>query len=103
MFGDGIHFASDIHKSLNYTSLSGSFWAKGRSSIGYMGLFATAYGEPLRIQYPVNYTEDELKQLGKNCVHAEAGPSLLNDEIVFYNEDAVLLNYIVEFRTDEED
>ncbi len=103
MFGDGIYFASDIYKSLNYTSLSGSYWARGTASVGYMGLFATAYGDPLKVQYARAYTEDELKQQGKNCVHAERGLSLRNDEVVFYNEDAVLLNYIVEFRTDGED
>lgn len=33
-----------------------------------------------------------------NCVHAHAGSQLLNDEIIFYNESAMLLNYIVEFK-----
>ncbi len=103
MFGDGIYFASNIYKSLNYTSLRGSFWSRGNASVGYMGLFATAYGDPLIVQNPKDYCEDDLKSLGKNCVHAEAGSSLRNDEIIFYNEDAVLLNYIVEFMTNDGD
>ena len=103
MFGDGIYFASNIYKSLNYTSLAGSYWTGGKDSVGYMGLFATAYGDPLKVLDPDDYTEDDLKRLGKNCVHAEAGSSLRNDEIVFYNEDAVLLNYIVEFKTSFEE
>ena len=43
------------------------------------------------------YTQDQLKRLGKNCVHAHAGQYLYNDEVVFYSESAMLLNYIVEF------
>ena len=33
----------------------------------------------------------------KHCLHAEAGASLKNDEVIFYDEATVLLNYIVEF------
>ena len=99
MFGDGIYFASNIRKSLNYTSLSGSYWANGTSYIGYMGLFATAYGEPYIVKYAHSYTEQDLLKANKNCVHAVAGEQLQNDEIIFYNESAVLLNYIVEFET----
>ncbi len=101
MFGDGIYFASDIYKSLNYTSMKGSYWSKGTASVGYMGLFATAYGEPLKVTAPKTYREDDLIKANKNCIHAEAGQYLRNDEIVFYNEDAVLLNYIVEFKTED--
>ena len=32
-----------------------------------------------------------------DCLHAHAGVSLQNDEIIFYHEDAMVLNYIVEF------
>lgn len=101
MFGDGIYFASDIYKSLNYTSLRGSYWTGGNSKVGYMGLFATAYGNPLKVQTAQTFTEQDLIAQGKNCVHAEHGSMLRNDEIVFYNEDAVLLNYIVEFEDED--
>ena len=43
------------------------------------------------------YDQTYLKSIGKNCVHAHAGTQLYNDEIVFYDEAAILLNYIVEF------
>jgi len=101
MFGDGIYFASNIYKSLNYTSMRGSYWTKGNDAVGYMGLFATAYGEPLKVTAPHTYSETDLIRENKNCVHAQAGTYLANDEIVFYNEDAVLLNYIVEFKKED--
>ena len=96
MFGDGIYFASDIYKSLNFTSMRGNGSAKG-----FMGLFATAYGEALYVDAPHAYSEAELTAQNKNCIHAKAGSYLRNDEIVFYNEAAVLLNYIVEFEKED--
>ena len=38
-----------------------------------------------------------IEQNGSNCLHAHAGTSLRNDEIIFYDEAACVLNYIVEF------
>ena len=95
MFGDGIYFAPSSMKSWNYTSYRGTTWARGNSNKGFMGLYATAYGEPLDVHTSGRYSQATLG--GKNCVHAHAGSVLLNDEIVFYNEDAIVLNYIVEF------
>lgn len=102
MLGYGAYFAPDPHKSLNYTSLLGSYWAKGTSKHGFMGLFATAYGNPWMITQVRHYTQSELKAAHKNCVHARSGlnighTTLRNDEVVFYDEAAMLLNYIVEF------
>ena len=63
-----------------------------------MALFATAYGKPYDVH---TWTHADYKRDTKankcNCLHAHAGVSLKNDEIVFYNEDAVLLQYLVEF------
>ena len=95
MFGDGIYFAPSSMKSWNYTSYRGTTWARGNSDKGFMGLYATAYGTPLDVYNACRYSQATLGN--KNCVHAHAGQALLNDEIVFYNEDAVVLNYIVEF------
>lgn len=98
MFGNGIYFAPSPDKSWNYTSFHGTTWARGRSNTGYMGLYAVAYGEPEDIQsWEVTDYEAMVKRKGKNCLHAHKGASLRADEIVFYDEDAVVLNYIVEF------
>lgn len=96
MFGDGIYFAPKASKSWNYTSFHGTYWANGCSDVGFMGLYATGYGDPLDVYSSHAYRASALQ--GKNCVHAHAGTSLKNDEIIYYSEDAVLINYIVEFR-----
>ena len=62
-----------------------------------MGLYATAYGVPLDVTASQQITKKYLDSLHKNCVHAHAGMHLRNDEIVFYDESAMVLNYIVEF------
>ena len=96
MFGQGIYFAPQSLKSWGYTSYHGTRWASGNSNTAFMGLYAVAYGKPM----DVTTARPSLtgKDLGVyNCVHAHAGTALLNDEIIFYDEDAILLNYIVEF------
>ena len=99
MFGQGIYFAPSSQKSWNYTSYQGTSWANGDSDTAFMGLYAVAYGKP----YDVN-SWDSCADYRKmtydhdcNCLHAHAGTMLQNDEIVFYDEAAVLLDYIVEF------
>jgi poly [ADP-ribose] polymerase len=103
MFGSGIYFAPSAQKSFGYTSYNGSYWAKGDSDSGFMGLYATAYGEPYVCDdngdFNHSFGADDLDRLapGKSCVHAKAGKSLRNDEIVFYDEAQMTINYIVEF------
>lgn len=96
MFGNGIYFSPFSEKSWGYTSYFGTKWAKGNSNTAFMGLYATAYGDPLDVMTGHHYTEEDLKKQGKNCVHAHKG-TLQMDEIVYYNESAMVLNYIVEF------
>lgn len=98
MLGNGIYFAPSSMKSWGYTSYSGSYWAGGSSDTAFMGLYACAYGTPKDVTLPGNYNQRILNSEGCNCVHAHAGPYLRNDEIVFYDEAAMLLNYIVEFK-----
>ena len=33
-----------------------------------------------------------------NCLHAHAGASIVNDEIIFYDEAAVNMKYLVEIK-----
>lgn len=97
MFGNGIYFAPSSMKSWNYTSFRGTSWARGNSDTAFMGLYAVAYGKPLDVEHHRSYTQAMLDKEGKNCVHAHKGAELLNDEIIFYSEKAMVLNYIVEF------
>lgn len=97
MFGQGIYFAPSSMKSWNYTSFRGTSWARGNSDTAFMGLYATAYGKPHDVTCSQSFTQRQLESMGKNCVHAHAGSQLLNDEIIYYSESAMVLNYIVEF------
>lgn len=97
MLGNGIYFAPNSIKSWNYTSYYNTYWANGNSDTAFMGLYACAYGTPKDVTLPEQYDQNILDNEGFNCVHAHAGSYLRNDEIVFYNEAAMLLNYIVEF------
>lgn len=100
MFGEGIYFAPSSMKSWNYTSFRGTSWAGGNSDIAFMGVYATAYGKPYDVSTwsrNTAYNKLMIEQNGANCLHAHAGTSLRNDEIIFYDEAACVLNYIVEF------
>lgn len=99
MFGNGIYFAPSSLKSWNYTSYRGTSWAHGHDDKAFMGLYAVAYGKPCDVDTWSSSADYKKMTLsgGYNCLHAHAGASLKNDEIIFYDEAAVLLNYIVEF------
>lgn len=101
MFGYGIYFAPKAKKSLGYTSLDGSYWARGNSSKAYMALFECVYGTPLNVyDYNYKYGDYDLEALKQNgnfdCLHAHAGASLRNDEIIFYDEKQLTIRYLVE-------
>lgn len=97
MFGNGIYFAPSSMKSWGYTSVYGARWTNGESNTGFMGLYATAFGTPKDVTGPDDWTQKRLDKEGKNCVYAHKGNYLYNDEIVFYSEEATVLNYLVEF------
>lgn len=102
MYGNGIYFSSDSDKSWGYTS--GGYWTgeKGKVKTKFMALYETAYGTP-QYEYGVKkYTEKDLKDRNKDCVHAlgrnNGGSALKRDEIIFFNESAVNIKYLVEFQ-----
>lgn len=100
MLGNGCYFAPSFTKSYRY--LDGQYWAGGNRGTGFMGVYAVAYGKPLKVSSSTdirNYTKTELSQRGYNCVHALGGAYLQADEICVYDESAMLLNYIVEVET----
>lgn len=102
MFGYGIYFAPKCQKSIGYTSLSGSYWAGGSSSIGYLAVFEVAYGDPYNVYsfdnkyYNLNYDNLQKFKRGANCLHAHSGKMLKNDEIVVYKEEQLTIKYLIE-------
>lgn len=102
MFGYGIYFATKARKSLGYTSLHGSYWARGSSSSAFMGLYEVAYGKPFDVySFESKYSSlnyEKLQQMcpGANCLHAHEGQMLRNDEIIVYQECQTTIKYLVE-------
>lgn len=89
---------------LGYTSLSGSYWARGNSNSAFMALMDVAYGKPYDVHsfdskyYDFNYERLQKTCPGANCLHAHAGSMLRNDEIIVYKEDQCTIKYLVELR-----
>lgn len=104
MFGYGIYYAPKARKSLGYTSLSGSYWARGNSSSGFMALMDVAYGKPYDVYsfdskyYDFNYEKLQQVCKGANCLHAHEGSMLRNDEIIIYKEEQCTIRYLIELR-----
>lgn len=105
MFGHGIYSAPKAQKSIGYTSLSGSYWASGRDTVGYMFLNAVITGHKLVTQnqyangiYLATMTGDKFNSQFANyhSVYAKAGTSLRNDEVIVYNQGQVASRYLVE-------
>lgn len=103
MLGIGIYFSPKCKKSIGYTSLSGSYWAKGDNNTAYMALFDTAYGVPYDVYnfdskyYTFNYEKLQQAKKGADCLHAHAEAGMLrNDEIVYYKEDQMTIKYLIE-------
>ena len=104
MFGYGIYYAPKAQKSLGYTSLEGSYWARGNSNSAFMALMEVAYGKPYDVHsfdskyYDFNYERLQKICPGANCLHAHAGSMLRNDEIIVYKEEQCTIRYLVELR-----
>lgn len=109
LYGYGIYFAPKARKSLGYTSLKGSYWARGNDTSGFMALMEIAYGVPYDV-YDFNrkyetltYESLQMFKKGANCLHAHAGASmgyssLKNDEIIIYKEEQCTIKYLVELK-----
>lgn len=102
MFGYGLYFATKARKSLGYTSLSGSYWARGNSSSGFMALMDVAVGQSFDVyshkhEY-VTYNWDKLQRAkpGAKSLFAHAGKMLYNDEIIVYKEEQCTVKYLIE-------
>lgn len=103
MFGYGCYFSPHCQKSIGYTSLSGSYWANGKNNTAYIALFDTAYGIPYDVYsfdskyYNLDYNKLQQYKKIATCLHAHKDKSMLrNDEIVFYKEEQMTIQYLVE-------
>lgn len=100
MFGYGIYFADKAQKSIGYTSLSSSYWAKGNSPTALLAIYEVHVGDQYEISRWSNdhsrLDETKIKNLKKDSVWAKGGYDLRNDEFIVYNEAQCTIRYIVQ-------
>lgn len=101
MFGYGLYFAPKARKSMGYTSLENSYWARGSKRYGYLGLFHINLGRQKDVYN--NYgnsslNAEKLAREGYHSVYAHAGRSLYNDEIIVYQEPQSTIGYLVKIK-----
>lgn len=101
MFGYGLYFASEPKKSLRYTSLRGCNNLHGNTcNNGVLAVFKVATGEPKHISVwspeMSGYTETDMRKFSTDSVYAHKGSSLINDEMIVYNEAACTIRYLIE-------
>jgi poly [ADP-ribose] polymerase len=101
MFGDGIYWASNSSKSINYTDAKGSHWTGGNSDNAYLFLADCAFGNQMELFRSRFITKKDLKNY--HSVWAREGEKLYNDEFVVYNPSGPnqqhQMRYLVEFST----
>ncbi|HUJ57769.1 MAG TPA: WGR domain-containing protein [Kofleriaceae bacterium] len=103
MFGDGIYFAHQSTKALNYSSVKGSYWASGKDEAGFMFVADAAFGN-LHVAERSHFYHGPPK--GYHSVYGKAGTTsgLINDEMITYYptgpKQQHALRYVLEIETD---
>lgn len=94
MFGDGLYFANQSSKSLNYCD--GMLWTSdgsGKAETIYMFLASVALGKYYTPEGPVCTNPPE----GYDSYWAKAGESgVMNDEIIVFDASQIRLDYLLE-------
>ncbi|MGD1843472.1 MAG: WGR domain-containing protein [Thermonemataceae bacterium] len=104
LFGYGLYFADKFKKSLNYTSLRGSYWARGTADKGYLALYKVHVGNQFHIKKHQSWcyqlTEENLKKKGADLdsLYAQGGADLINNEYIIYNQAQCTVQYLIEVR-----
>lgn len=102
--GNGTYFALDFAKSNNYVGMAGSLHHHGNATVAVIGVFRTAYGNPM---YAIpsewgTYYDREFPKSGKDCLHADRKVTgWYMDEIVFFDESAYYLEKLLIYSADE--
>jgi poly [ADP-ribose] polymerase 2/3/4 len=102
MYGDGIYWATNSTKSINYCDVKGSYWAAGSAKTAYLFLGDVAYGNSKMASGAHFYSKANISP--NHSVWAKAGAGgVYNDELITYNptgpQQQHALRYIIEFET----
>lgn len=103
MYGDGIYWATNSTKSINYCDVRGSYWAQGSNQTAYLFLADVAFGNQKIVGGSHFYSKQSIKP--NHSVWAKAGGNtgLYNDELITYtptgSQQQHRIRYIIEFET----
>lgn len=107
MFGQGLYFAPDARKALNYMDTKSSCWNRGSTrDTGYISVSLVACGKAYTPTHTLgsHFFEKDLPA-GCGCVYAPSkrknsnlGYRLENDEYVVFNQDACTIKYLLEMK-----
>lgn len=103
MFGNGTYYADKARKSLGYTSLSGSYWARGNSNEAFMALFDVHLGNSMKVERHERWMgqldEAKLKAKGDyDSLYARGGADLRNNEFIVYREEQSTIKYLIQIK-----
>jgi poly [ADP-ribose] polymerase len=100
-FGDGVYWATNSTKSMNYCDVKGSYWAQGSNKTAYLFLADVAFGNQKITQNSHFFTKKNIHP--NHSVWAKTGGSLYNEELITYTpsgpEQQHCIRYIIEFET----
>ncbi len=105
MFGYGLYFADKFAKSLNYSSLYGSYWAGGTQNRAFLALYDVHVGKQMKIKKHQDWccrlNTANLKKRGADydSLFAKGGADLINNEYIVYNEKQCTIRYLVELKS----
>lgn len=100
MYGSCIYKSSSSTKSINYTNINGSYWAKGNKDKAFMFLSDATLGNQLIATGARQYTRENIKPY--HSVWAKGGSGgVINDEFMLYNQSGEnqqhCIRYLLEF------
>lgn len=100
MFGQGLYFAPECRKALNYMDVKGARWNSGQQETGYTAIFSVALGkayEPNRI-LGSNFTGKDLPDGCGSVFASKKNPhlGLMNDEYIVFDQNACTIKYMME-------
>lgn len=101
MFGSGLYFANRAKKSIGYTDTKGSVWAKGTRAQSYLAVYKVAYKHARHVEvWDSSLSLLTKGKLGEyDALFAHKGQSLVNDEIIIYDERQSTIQYLIELQS----
>lgn len=103
MYGDGIYWATNSTKSINYCDVRGSYWAQGSNKTAYLFLADIAFGNQKVVGGSHFYTKQNIAPAHSVWAKAGGNTGLYNDELITYTPTGKgqqhKIRYIIEFET----